>query len=72
MLVKVNGTNMMRDTASMALINTDQTSKNEYYNKVRMIQNQKEEINKVKTEIESLKIDLGDIKEMMKQLLAKG
>lgn len=63
---------MMRDTASMALINTDQTSKNEYYNKVRMIQNQKEEINKVKTEIESLKIDLGDIKEMMKQLLAKG
>jgi DNA-binding protein H-NS len=72
MLVKVNGTNMVRDTASMALINTDQTSKNEYYNKVRMIQNQKEEINKVKTEIESLKNDLGDIKEMMKQLLAKG
>lgn len=63
---------MVRDTASMALINTDQTSKNEYYNKVRMIQNQKEEINKVKTEIESLKNDLGDIKEMMKQLLAKG
>lgn len=63
---------MVRDTASMALINTDQTSKNEYYNKVRMIQNQKEEINKVKTEIESLKNDLGDIKEMMKQLLTKG
>ena len=63
---------MVRDTASMALINTDQTSKNEYYNKVRMIQNQKEEINKVKTEIESLKNDVGDIKEMMKQLLAKG
>ena len=63
---------MVRDTSSMALISTDQNAKTDYENKVRMIKSQKEEINKVKTEIESLKNDLGDIKEMMKQLLAKG
>lgn len=63
---------MVRDTASMALINTDQHVKNEYYSKVKMIQTQKEEINKVKSEIDSLKYDLGEIKEMMKQLLSKG
>ena len=34
MLVKINGANMVRDTASMALINTDQHVKNEYYSKI--------------------------------------
>ena len=63
---------MVRDTASMALINTDHHAKNEYYSKVKMVQTQKEEINKVKSEIDSLKYDLGEIKEMMKQLLSKG
>jgi hypothetical protein len=72
MLVKVNGTSMIRDTGSMALINTDQNAKNEYYNKVRMMQTQKDEINKVKSEIDSIKNDVGDIKQMLKQLLEKG
>jgi hypothetical protein len=64
-LVKVTGTNFVRDTNSMALINTDDNAKNEYYVKARMISVQKEEINSVKTEIETLKDDIREIKEML-------
>ena len=71
MLVKVTGTNLVRDTTSMALINTDNESKNEYYNKLRMMKIQKEEINMVKTEIETIKQDMADIKDMMVKLLEK-
>ena len=71
MLVKVTGTNLVRDTNSMALINTDNESKNEYYNKLRMMKIQKEEINMVKTEIETIKQDMADIKSMMVKLLEK-
>ena len=72
MLVKVTGTNLVRDTNTMALINTDNESKNEYYNKLRMVKIQKEEINSVKTEIETIKQDMADIKSMMVKLLEKG
>jgi len=71
MLVKVIGTNLVRDTASMALINTDNEAKNEYYNKLRMMKIQREEINSVKTEIETMKQDMADIKSMMVKLLEK-
>lgn len=71
MLVKVTGTNLVRDTTSMALINTDNESKNEYYNKLRVMKIQKEEINMVKTEIETIKQDMADIKGMMVKLLEK-
>ena len=69
MLVKVNGTNMVRDTSSMALLNTDNTEKNEYYAKVRMIQNQKSEINNVKSEIQSIRDDISEVKQLLAKLL---
>ena len=69
MLVKVNGTNMVRDTQSMALINTDNTEKNEYYSKVRLLQNQKSEINNVKAEIANIKEDVSEIKQLLMKLL---
>ena len=69
MLVKVNGTNMVRDTSSMALLNTDNTEKNEYYAKVRMMQNQKTEINNVKSEIQSIKDDISEVKQLLAKLL---
>jgi hypothetical protein len=72
MLVKVTGTNFVRDTDSMALINTDIKEKNDYLSKVKMINTQKEELSRVKTEINSIKDDMNDIKQMMKQLLEKG
>jgi predicted ATPase with chaperone activity len=72
MLVKVNNSTFVRDTNSMALIDTDMASKNEYLAKVRMLQTQKEEINKVKSEIADVKGDLQVIKQLMTQLLSKG
>jgi hypothetical protein len=71
MLVKVNNTNYVRDTESMALMNTDSESKNEYLAKVRMLKTQKDEINTVKQEIADIKEDMGEIKQLMLQLLDK-
>lgn len=71
MLVKVTGTQYVRDTESMALINTDDVAKNEYQAKVRMLKTQKDEINTVKEEIASIKDEMGEIKQLMLQLLDK-
>ena len=71
-MVKVTDTNFLRDTNSMALINTDEQAKNDYISKVRLINTQKQEINKVKSEIESIKGDMSEIKELMLKLLDKG
>jgi autotransporter adhesin len=72
MLVKVNDSPFVRDINSMALMNTDEQAKTDYYTKARLLQNQKEEINKVKSEINEVKSDLQEIKSMMMQLLNKG
>lgn len=71
MLVKVNGTSFVRDTRSMVLNNTDTAAKEEYYNKVRMVQSQKEQINTMSMEIFNLKSELGDIKNLLQQLVSK-
>jgi hypothetical protein len=68
-LVKVTGTKLIRDTKSMALINTDTNEKNEYYSKLRLIKAQKEEINNVKEEINSVKEDVKEIKSLLLKLL---
>jgi len=69
MLVKVNNTNFVRDTNSMALLNTDQNARNEYYNKVRQAQLQKQEINTVKEEVQNIRSDVTEIKQLLKKLL---
>ena len=71
MLVKVTGTQYVRDTESMALINTDSDSKNEYLSKVRMLKTQKDEINTVKAEIAGIKEDMNEIKQLMLKLLER-
>jgi archaellum component FlaC len=71
MLVQIPGTNLMRDTESMALINMDNSEKNDYYSKLKLIQNQKEQINTIKQEINGVKDDISDIKTLLKQLLDK-
>lgn len=71
-MVKVTGTKFLRDTKSMALVNTDENEKNEYVSKVRLLSNQKHEINKVKSEMESIKNDIVEIKQLMLKLLDKG
>jgi TolA-binding protein len=70
-LVKVTGTQFVRDTKSMAIMNTDVSEKNEYYNKVKLLKSQKEQINKMNGEIAELKNDIGEIKSLMRQLLDK-
>jgi hypothetical protein len=72
MLVKVEGTNMYRDTKTMALMNKDDAARDEYYMKKRLIQNQKQEINTVKVEIETIKNEMSEIKQLMLKLLEKG
>lgn len=72
MLVKVTGTNFVRDTGSMGLINNDESARNEYYLKSRMLKTQKDEINTVKAEIAGIKEDVNEIKQLMLKLLEKG
>jgi archaellum component FlaC len=55
----------------MALINMDNAEKNDYYSKVKLLQNQKEQINTIKQEINGVKDDISDIKQLLKQLLDK-
>lgn len=71
-LVRVTGTNFVRDTHSMGLSNINDVEKNEYLSKVALLKTQKQEINIVKSEIDSLKLDMSEIKEMLVQLLNKG
>jgi hypothetical protein len=69
--VKVTGTNFVRDINSMGLSNTDTTAKDEYYSKVRMMKNQKEQINMIKQEISDVKSDVYEIKQLLQQLIVK-
>ena len=70
-MVKVDGAQFVRDTNSMGLSNTNYNEKNEYYARVRQAKLQNEKINSINSEIESIKNDMGEIKEMMRQLMDK-
>lgn len=70
-LVRIPGTDFVRDTESMALINRDVNGLEEYKTKRRLLSNQKEEINKVKHEIEAIKDDMSEIKQLLIKLLDK-
>ena len=70
-LVKVNNTNFVRDTESMAIINVDNNAKNEYYEKVRLAKSQKEQINKMNADISDLRNDIGQIKQLIQLLVSK-
>ena len=72
MLVPITGTNFVRDTNSMALMNKDSSGLEDYKMKRRLMASQKEEINTIKAEIDSIKSDVSEIKMLMRQLLDKG
>ena len=69
MFVRVTNSNLVRDTSSMALMPVDNTEKNEYYSKLRVIKSQKEEINNVKAEMSNIKTDVAEIKQLLLKLL---
>lgn len=72
MLVKVTDSTFVRDIQSGALINQDYSSRDEYYAKVKLITNQKEELNTVRSEIDNIKNDVSEIKQLLFALLNKG
>jgi cell shape-determining protein MreC len=71
MFVNIKDGNYLRDTNSMALINNDQKSKHEYYEKTRLLKSQKEEINNLKNDLTSVKEDVKELKNLIIQLLGK-
>jgi hypothetical protein len=70
-LVQVKGTSFYRDTESMGLVNRDRNGLDDYNMKRKMLITQKDEINKVRTEIDSLKQDMVEIKQMLLKLMDK-
>lgn len=70
MLVKVDDYNYARDTSSLALINTDNSAKEEYFLKKKILSSQKTEIERINNEIHELKTDITDIKTMLLQILS--
>ena len=70
--VKVNGTSYVRDIKTMALVNQDASGLQEYMNKRRAFAAQKDDINNIKSEIQSVKCDITEIKKLMMQLIEKG
>jgi hypothetical protein len=71
MLIPIPGTTLVRDTETMALINKDTTGQQEYYNRRNKMAAEKEQINIIKTEVQSLKDDVNDIKQLLNQILEK-
>jgi hypothetical protein len=72
MLLEVKDSKFIRDTKSMALINKDNSARDEYYSKVKMLSIQKEEINNIRAEVSAVKNDIKEIKELLSQLIGKG
>jgi uncharacterized coiled-coil DUF342 family protein len=71
-LVKVQGTKLVRDSRNGAIINQDIVGLEEYLAKRRGMESQREEINKVKSDMDGMKQDLTDIKSLLQKLLEKG
>jgi len=71
MIVQIPGTNLVRDTSSMALINQDQNGLNEYMKKRKLMESQKSEINSMKSDISELKGDMQEIKQLILKLMEK-
>jgi hypothetical protein len=70
--IKIQGTSFVRDTRTNALINTNIVEIKDYNEKVLMAKEEKYEINKVKSEIQTIKDDMSEIKSLMLKLLEKG
>jgi hypothetical protein len=70
--LKVEGTKLVRDTRSGAIINQDKNGLDEYLNKRRALESQKNEINNVKSEVKELREDITEIKSLLLKLLEKG
>lgn len=55
----------------MALINKDQNGLNDYMKKRQLLASQKGEINMMKADVQALKNDMQEIKQLLVQLISK-
>lgn len=72
MLLEVKDSKFVRDTNSMALINKDNSARDDYYSKAKLVKTQKEEINSMRADLSSVKEDIQELKDILRQLLGKG
>jgi hypothetical protein len=71
-LVQIPETTFVRDTTSMALINQDKNGLEAYVKQRNVLVTQKQEINKIKSDIDGIRDDMQEIKSLMMQLIHKG
>lgn len=68
-LLKVQGTKMVRDTTNGALINQDKSGLDDYIKRRNMAAAQKDEINKIKEEVQEVRVELSEIKHLIIKLI---
>ncbi len=71
-LVQIPGTSLVRDTTSMALINQDKSGLDAYAKQRNILLAQKQEINTIKSDIENVRNDMTEIKQLIMKLIEKG
>lgn len=74
MKIPVQGTNFVKDTATGALLTVSPSvlAENEARKRLRAnLTSKNEEINKLKEQVSVLSQDIGDIKDMLKQLIKR-
>ena len=69
--VKIEGTSLIRDMNTKAVINTNEKELQEYYSKVRVVKAEKDEINKVKSQVCNIEQEMAEIKQLLLSLLEK-
>jgi hypothetical protein len=70
-LVPIPGTTLVRDTTTMALVNQDKNGLDDYLKRRNILASQKQEINNMMTDVQSLKQDMNEIKQLLLQLMDK-
>ena len=71
MLSKVKGTEFLRDTDNLALLNNDINGLEAYRSRRQQMIKQKEEIDSLKGEISSVKSEISEIKQLLLKALDK-
>ena len=66
--LKVKGSELVRDTYNMSIVNKDKNELEAYMNKRKFLSEQKREINTIKEEVGNLKSDISEIKQLLLQL----
>lgn len=67
--VKVEGTDFIRDTNNMSLINSNINEFEQYKQKRKMMIQTRQELDDLKEEISGVKSDISDIKNLLIQLI---